>query len=112
MSTNRETLAAALDTVPGLTGHKLEVPAPKKGDAWPLLNGIVRGPRGRTAEVSWRVIVILGGDVIQAEKMLDDLWWPVCDAVLALAVVDSATPALYTTEAGDIYAAEFIMRSE
>lgn len=112
MSATRETLAAALSTVPGLRGHKLESTSPRKGDAWPLLNGILRGPRGRTAEVSWRVIVILGGDVLEAEKMLDGLWWPVCDAVRSLAVVDSATASLYPTEAGDQYAAEFIMRSE
>lgn len=112
MSASRATLAAALSTVPGLTGHDMEVTAPSKGDAWPLLVGIQRGPRGRTAEVSWRVIVILGGDVIEAEKMLDTLWWPISDAVQSLAVVDSATAALFPTEAGDMYAAEFIMRSE
>lgn len=111
MSATRESIAAAMSTVPKLKGHERRPTAPSIGDAWSLIGGFIPG-RGRTVAVQWRVIVFLGQDERKAEDLFTDLFWPVADAVRSIAVVDSASAFIYPTEAGQAFAAEFILRSE
>lgn len=111
MSATRETLAAALSTVPKINGHVTRPKAFKVGDAWPLIGGFIPG-RARTVATQWRVIVFLGQDERKAEDLFSDLFWPIADAVRSQAVVDSASAFIYPVEGGQAFAAEFILRSD
>lgn len=111
MSATRESLAAALSTVPGLKGYADRPSSPRPGDCWPLIGGFIPG-RGRTVATQWRLIVFLGGDERKAEALFTELFWPVSDALRSQAVVDSAEAFIYPTEAGQAFAAEFIARSD
>ena len=116
MSATRASIAARVNTVGSVQGLKLKGHAKKPsaqgpGDSWAIIGGYIPG-RGRTVAVQWRLIVILGQDEERAEKVFSDLFWPVTDAVRPVAVVDSAAAFVYPTEAGEMFAAEFILRSE
>lgn len=116
MSATRANLAAAVSSVGSveglkIKGHEKRPTSEGPGDSWAIIGGYIPG-RGRTVAVQWRLIVILGQDEIRAEKVFAELFWPVADAVRPLAVVDSAAAFMYPTEAGESYAAEFILRSE
>ena len=111
MITNRETIAAALSTVAGVTGYATRPDILSSGDAYPLVDTMLRGP-GAAFETRWRVIVILAGDEYDAIDQLDSLAPAITEALAAVAFVDSVTPIAVSTSAGDLFAAEFIARSE
>lgn len=109
--TDRASIAAALSTVDGVTGHAKRPDVLAEGDAYPLVDTLLRGP-GAAFQTRWRVIVILGGDEYAALDLLDVLAPAVTDALAEVAFVDSVTPLAVTTEGGAVFAAEFIARSE
>lgn len=115
-ATTRASLAAAVNTIGSIEGLKIKGHAKKPsvqgpGDSWAIIGGYIPG-RARTVAVQWRLIVLLGQDEERAERVFSELFWPVADAVRPLAVVDSAAAFINPTEAGDVFAAEFILRSE
>lgn len=109
--TDRASIAAALSTVEGLEGHAKRPDVLGAGVAYPLVDTLLRGP-GSAFQTRWRVLVILGGDEFDAMDQLDALVPAVCDAVSEVLYVDSVRPIAVPTEAGDLFAAEFIARSE
>lgn len=111
MITNRASIAAALSTVEGVTGYVEKPPATKVGDAWPQIDQLTRGP-GNAFETTWRIAVVTGADVGTATDRFDSLIPEVTQALQAVAYVDLARPVKIPTEAGDLYGAEIIARSE
>jgi hypothetical protein len=63
-------------------------------------------------ETTWRVAIVLSGDVGTATDQFDSLIPQVCDALQAELFVDSARPLTIPTEAGSLYGVEIIGRSE
>lgn len=109
----RVTLAAALSKVSGVTGYEFRPKSIKAGAAWPLLQSLDRGP-GNFFEGRWRVLVALGGNEKEAQTKLDR-WLPMITSTLEsedAGYVEQAVPALLSTEAGDMFAAEITVRSE
>lgn len=111
MSATRESIAAAVSAVDGVTCYPRRPTAPKVGDAYPLLGSFDRG-RGLSFTRTWRLIVWLGQDEKQAETKLDDLLEPIACALQEVAHVDAAIPFIVKTEGGDVFAVEFTARSE
>lgn len=110
-ATTRQTIAAAVSTVDGLHGHENRPTAPAAGDAWALVAELNRGP-AKVFETTWRVAIVLSGDVGTATDQFDTLIPQVCDALSAELYVDSARPLTIPTEAGSLYGVEIIGRSE
>lgn len=110
-TTTRQTLAAAVSTVDGLQGYDERPTSPQAGDSWPLVAEINRGP-GDTFEWTWRIAIVLGGDVGTATDMFDTVVPAVVQALKAEIYVDSARPLTIPTEAGSLYGVEIIGRSE
>lgn len=111
MSATRASIAAAVNTVPGVKCYARRPLAPKVGDAYPILGSFERG-RGLSFSRTWRLILWLGQDEKQAETKLDQLLEPVAVALQPVAHVDSAIPFIVKTEGGDVFAVEFTARSE
>lgn len=107
----RQDLAAVLATVPGVKGYEFRPPAPKAGDAWPLLTVADRG-RARNFEGSWRIMLALGQDERTATRLLDDLLPELVDLVDPVAYVEQVIPVTINTEAGEAFAAEIRVRRE
>jgi hypothetical protein len=107
----RVALAAALSTVPGIVGYEHRPSLLKGGDAFALLEVAERGP-GHMFSATWRVVVILGGDEYASQEKLDLLLPDLVQAIDPVAFVDSAAPALYKTEGGDLFAVDIQARSE
>jgi hypothetical protein len=111
MITTRQTIADALSLVAGITGYPARPKVTKPGDAWPLVDQLDRGP-GASFQTTWRIAVALGKDVGTATDQLDALIPAVTQALQEVVYVDLARPLLIPTEAGDLYGAEIIARSE
>jgi len=109
--TTRQSIADALSTVDGITGYVTKPKVTKAGDAWALVNQLTRGP-GNAFETEWRIAVTIAGDVGTATDRFDSLIPEVTQALQPVAYVDSARPIAIPTEAGDLYGAEIIARSE
>lgn len=111
MITTRQSIADALSTVDGITGYAKKPKVVKTGDAWAQLNQLTRGP-GASFETQWRIAVVVGADVGTATDKFDSLIPEVTQALQAVAYVDSARPIAVPTQAGDLYGAEILARSE
>lgn len=111
MITTRQSIADALSTVAGVTGYAKRPKVTKPGDAWPLVNQLTRGP-GQAFQTEWRIAVTIAADPLTAADNLDTLIPEVTQALQEVAYVDSARPIAIPTEAGDLYGAEIIARSE
>ena len=113
-ATTRQTIAAAASTVDGIQCHEERPTSPQAGDAWPLVAGIERGEGAAAAvfQTTWRVAVVLAGDVGTATDQFDTLLPQLCDALQAEIFVDSARPLTIPTEAGTLYGLELLGRSE
>lgn len=110
--TTRAEIAAALSTVPGVTGYVKRPNVVKAGSAWPLFQNAERGP-GLSFLANWRVVVALGGDEADATEKLDELLVQIAVALDPVAFVGpAATPIQITTNAGDLYGIEILARSE
>lgn len=110
-ATTRASIAAAVSTVDGLTGYADRPVPPSPGDAWPLVAELNRGP-GSVFETTWRVAVVLSGDVGTATDQFDTLIPQLCQALQSELYVDQARPLTIPTEAGSLYGVEIIGRSE
>lgn len=109
--TTRQSIADALSTVDGVTGYPAKPKAVKPGDAWPLLDQLTHVVAG-AFQTTWRVAVVLGKDIATATDQMDTLVPAVAYALQPVAFVDLARPLLIPTEAGDMFGAEIIARSE
>jgi hypothetical protein len=107
----RLALKDALTTVPGVTGYEHRPNVLKTGDAFALLESADRGP-GQAFSATWRVVVILGGDEYPAQEKLDLLLPSLVEAIDPVAYVDQATPAIFQTSGGDLFAVHITARSE
>lgn len=107
----RASLAAVLTTVPGITGYVHRPNLLKAGDAFAMLTSADRGP-GDAFSATWSVVVILGGDEYAVQEKLDLLLPDLVQAIDPVAFVDQATPAIYKTEAGDMFGVDITARSE
>jgi hypothetical protein len=110
-ATTRQSIADAVSTVEGLKGYADRPTIVTPGDAWALVAEINRGPAS-TFETTWRVAIVLSGDVGTATDQFDSLIPQVCQALQAELFVDSAKPLTIPTEAGSFYGVELIGRSE
>lgn len=111
MITNRETLAEALSTIPGVTGYKSRPDLLIDGVAYPLVGPFTRGP-ANTFERNWRLIFIHGGDEWIADDWLTDVAPIAVDKLQHLVFVDVISPIAVPTGEGDLFATELIARSE
>lgn len=109
--TTRAALKDALSAVPGITGYVHRPNILKPGDAFALLTSADRGP-GDAFSATWNVVVILGGDEYASQEKLDLLLPDLVQAIDPVAFVDQATPAIYKTEAGELFAVDITARSE
>ena len=108
----RADLAAAVSTVAGVTGYPYRPPAPREGDAWPLMGSMDRdGDSGQFA-ATWRLIVMLPQAEHAASMFMDERLWDLVDAVAEFGWVDRMNPALVITSAGDQNAIEIQLRGE
>ena len=107
----RARIAAALSTVPGVTGYAFRPNVITAGDAWVLLSVAERGP-GTAWSATWRCVVILGGDEQAAQTLLDAVLPTLVDELDPVAYVDQAAPVAVATNAGDMYGVELQVRSE
>ncbi len=107
----RAQFAELLSTVDGLAGFQNRPSTIKTGSAWPLLRSVTRGP-GLAFEYEWQIIVALGGDELAAQAKLDQLLPTLAVTLDPVAYVDSATPIVITTSAGDMFAVEITARAE
>lgn len=110
-ATTRQTIAAALSTIEGITGYAKRPEVLTEGVGWPLVQLLTRGP-GQAFQTTWRVVVLLSGDEDTAYDQFDTFAVIAPAALQELLYVDSITPTAYSTEAGDIFGFELIARSE
>lgn len=107
----RGELAALLSTIDGVTGFVNRPATIKAGAAWPLLRSVTRAA-GLAFEWEWQIVVALGGDELAAQAKLDQLLPTLAVTLDPVAYVDSATPIVINTNAGDVFAVEITARSE
>lgn len=107
----RADIAAALDTVTGVRGYAYRPPAPRAGDAWPLLGALERA-EGLAFYVTWRVLVLLPQDERGASDWLDAHHEALVDALEPIAFVDRVEPVTIAAAGGDQFALQIIMRGE
>lgn len=121
MITSRTSIADALSAMTPIAappsdpvqvhGYAKKPTTVEVGDAWPLVDELIRGP-GHAFQTRWRIAVVLGRDAETAADMLDTLIPVACDALIEVVYVDSARPLLIPTEAGNLFGVEIIARSE
>jgi hypothetical protein len=108
---DRQALADALTAVDDVTGHRYRPRTLPPGTAWPLLQGLDRGP-AFDFEATWRVVVILPGDEQRASEWFDAHHEQVADALADFGHVDRIEPGLVATDAGDLEAMILTIRRE
>lgn len=111
LTDDREAFATALTTVDGVKGYAYRPPAPRPGDAWPLLGAMDRAD-GLAFIVSWRVLVFLPQDERAASMWMDAHVDGLVDALEPLAFVDRIEPVNTGPDAAPQYALQITMRSE
>lgn len=100
----RDAFATALDAVGGgIAGHKYRPSVPAGGDCFPLMGPAERGP-GDAFAVTWRVVMVGGGDEAAAEAIFDGKLPAVTAALEPLGYVSGWRPATLATEAGPLQA--------
>lgn len=107
----RDRLELALGSVPGVHGYRARPSVLSIGDAWPLIGPSVRGP-GDSFEVTWRVLVYLGGDADAATAWMDDHLPQLVEAIDPVAYVDGFEPSTVPIDGNDAFVIELTTRSE
>jgi hypothetical protein len=110
-TSTRATLAAALNTVSGVKGYAYRPTAPRAGDAWPQVATADRAVADAWS-ISWRILLVLPPDEKGASILFDIVVPLLVDALDPVAYVDSVTPIVLTTSAGDLNAIEIRARGE
>jgi hypothetical protein len=100
---DRESIAVALSTVDGVVGRAARPAVPERGDAWPVLASVERGP-GQAWRAAWQVLVVLEGDEEAATGQMDALLPVLADALAGTLYVDRGEPATIETPAGRLLA--------
>lgn len=108
---DRQEIADALTEVDGVTGHRYRPRTLPAGTAWPLLEGLARGPAYDFA-ATWRVVVVLPADEVRASEWFDAHHEEVADALADVGYVERVEPGLVATEAGDLEAMFLTVRRE
>lgn len=109
---DRADIAAALDTVTSLKGYPVRPGTPKRGDSWPILGPLVRDV-AHNYEVTWAVMVFIGGDEQSASEWLDEHLDEIDDALRPVGYIDTIDPAnLGNSETQPSYGLMITMRSE
>lgn len=107
----RDSIAAALSTVDGVTGYASRPTAIAPGAAWPLLAAVEHGP-GAAFSATWRVLLVLAGDERTAAEQIDAILPDTVAALSPVLYVDRAEPVNLDTEAGPMLALQITGRSE
>lgn len=114
---DRQAIAAALSTAPGVTGYEFRPANPRQpvrlraGDAWPVLGAMDRGP-GRAFEVTWRVLVYLPHAVVKASEWVDEHHEQLVDALEDVGFVDRIEVVTIPDGDANPYVLQITMRSE
>jgi hypothetical protein len=108
---DRQELAAALSAVDDVQGHAFRPRTFPAGAAWPLLQGLERGPANDFA-ATWRLVVILPSDEVRASEWFDAHHELVADALDQIAYVERIEPGLVATDSGDLEAMFITVRRE
>jgi hypothetical protein len=111
LSTARATLAAALSAEADTTGFPYRPPAPKTGDAWPILESLERGPASAFM-IHWVIRIMLPADEIKASQWIDDHLDLLYDALHSVAYVEGFRPIVLPASGNDQFALEITVRSE
>lgn len=111
LDTDRNAIAAALSTVPGVRGYAYRPPAPREGDAYPTLPTLDLD-RGLVWRPTWTVNVILPADERSASTWIDANFLAIVAALRSgNGFPESAEPALMQTPDGPLYVLEITLRS-
>lgn len=111
----RADLAAAIDTVPGVTGYPYRPTVPNTGDAWPLVGPIERDQPSGQFEVTWRMRIVLPADEAAASQWLDDHFLALWSALEDEGYITRAEPVSLSVgqpDNGSMYGFEITLRSE
>ena len=82
MNITREQIAAALSTVPGITGEALEPPTKSPGQAWPVWRESIVTGACDTFTTNWFIFVVLpNGDMNAPVDAGDDFVVPLAVAI-------------------------------
>jgi hypothetical protein len=107
----RDQIVQALYGVPGVTPYRHRPDVLAEGAAWPLF-----GPSTRDAGTAflqtWRVTVVLPADEIQASDWIDSHWALLFERLSPVGFVDTWTPAMLPTSAGELFTMMITMRAE
>lgn len=96
---DREDIAALLDTVEGVQGYTFRPTVVNTGDAFSLLETMERGPV-TDFEVTWRVIIVLPLGEQDAMSWFMDMYQPIAEALEDFGLVERIEPGTLATEAG------------
>jgi hypothetical protein len=107
----RVAIAAALDTVQGLTGTPRRPKLVTAGAAWPQWGGSERADGGAFL-VTWNILVVLPAQEQDADEFVDDRLDDLYDAIQPVAHITGYQPAQLQTSEGDLYALMITARSE
>ncbi len=99
----RAEIAAALATVAGVTAFDERPDTIAAGSAWPFWRGYTRPEGGGLLLSRWEVQVCVGSTERAATDYVDTKAADLADALQPAGYVDGITPALFQTEAGDLY---------
>lgn len=96
MAQTRSSLAAAIDSVDGLTGYLQMPTAPKDGDGWPMWTEAEdTGTMGGTAYIhTWAVWVVVPNDPIASDTYVDSILIPLSDALSPEMAIESVVSNL------------------
>lgn len=108
---DRDAIAQALSTVDDVTGYAYRPTTPRPGDAWPLLSGLERD-QGFTFMVTWRVLVFLPQDEVDASKWIDAHFESLVEALEPKGFVESLVPVNLGADSQQQYGLQITMRGE
>jgi hypothetical protein len=111
LTEDRQEFADALSSVDDVTGHPYRPRTLPTGAAWPLLQGLDRGP-ANDYETTWRLVVILPSDEVRASEWFDAHHEPITEALADIGYVDRVEPGLVATDSGDLEAMFLTVRRE
>jgi hypothetical protein len=87
----RDAIADALSTVDGVRGYAKKPTVPVRGNAWPVLGPLERGP-GDAWSATWQVLVVLDQDEARAVDEIDALLPDLVDALDGVLFLTGAEP--------------------
>lgn len=111
ITSTRATLAAALNTVDGITGHEYRPTVLGPGDAWPYLAAVDRAVASAW-EATWSVWVVLSPDERQSSVLTDTLLPDLVEALDEVAYTEQVELVQFDSGAGDLFALRIRCRGE